>query len=185
MEFSVGRPDVVRAVNQRWLLNFWKDHLGGHRVPQWQSVAVEKLSALSANLSLVTVSGDGDETRFMVRFNGALVGQAYGSADQRGKYVDEILPPALHADGLVPFMQTVRDGCPIYTIQDVNDRDGRLVHYERLLLPFAGDGHKVDRILASAEFVSLDGAFDGNDLMCIQTSPPVLQLAAKIEIKPR
>lgn len=184
MEFSVGRPDIVRAVNQRWLLKFWKGHLGPHRVPQWQSVNVEKLSAFSANLSLLVVSGGGDQARFMVRFNGTVVGKAYGAGDYRGKYLDDIIPPPFQAEGLLPFLQTVRDGCPIYTIQDLTDRDGRLVHYERLLLPFAGDGERVDRILASAEFVSLDGAFDGHNIMQTQATPPALRLAAKVDVRP-
>ena len=38
MQFSVARPDVVRAINQRWLLKFWKRHQGPHRVPRWQAV---------------------------------------------------------------------------------------------------------------------------------------------------
>jgi hypothetical protein len=184
MEFSVGRPDVVRAVNQRWLLKFWKGHLGSHRVPQWQSVDVEKLSAFSANLSLLVVSGRSNQTRFMVRFNGTIVGKAYGAGDYRGKYLDEIIQPAIQAESLMPFMQTVRDGCPIYTIQDLKDRNGHLVHYERLLLPFAGDGQNVDRVLASAEYVSLEGAFDGHNIMQIHAAQPVLQLAAKIDVRP-
>ena len=184
MEFSVGRPDVVRAVNQRWLLKFWKGHLRSHRVPQWQSVDVEKLSAFSANLSLLVVSGRSNQTRFMVRFNGTIVGKAYGAGDYRGKYLDEIIQPAIQAESLMPFMQTVRDGCPIYTIQDLKDRNGHLVHYERLLLPFAGDGQNVDRVLASAEYVSLEGAFDGHNIMQIHAAQPVLQLAAKIDVRP-
>lgn len=183
MEFSVGRPDIVRAVNQRWLLKFWKGHLGPHRVPQWQSVEVEKLTAFSTNLSLLVVSGHGDQARFMVRFNGTMIGQAYGAGNYHGKYLDEIMPPAFHAKGLLPFREAVRDGCPIYTIQDLTDRDGRLVHYERLLLPFAGDGEKVDRVLASAEFVSLEGAFDGHNIMHTQEAAPVLQLVAKIDVR--
>lgn len=184
MEFSVGRPDVVRAVNQRWLLKFWKSHLGSHRVPQWQSVDVEELSAFSANLSLLVVSGRGNQARFMVRFNGTIVGKAYGAGDYRGKYLDEIIPQALQSESLMPFMQTAHDGCPIYTIQDLKDRNGHLVHYERLLLPFSGDGQNVDRVLASAEYVSLEGAFDGHNIMQTQATPPALRLAAKIDMRP-
>ncbi|MCK9908628.1 PAS domain-containing protein [Microbacteriaceae bacterium K1510] len=182
MEFSIRRPDVVRAVNQRWLLNFWQSHRGAHRVPPWQSVVVEKLSGQSANLSMVAVSGDGDTARFQIRFNGTAIGQAYGASDHRGKYIDEIIPPILRPEGLPPFTQAARDGCPVYTIHDLKDRNGRVVHYERLLLPFAGDGRKVDRVLGSTEFVCLDGAFDGHNIMHVQTAPPVRRLAVRIEV---
>jgi len=184
MEFPVRRPDVVRAVNQRWLLNLWQSHRGANRVPTWQSVVVEKLSGQSAHLSMIAVSGDGDAARFQVRFNGTVIGQAYGAADQRGKYIDEMMPPVLRTEGLPPFRQAARDGCPIYTIHDLTDRNGRIVHYERLLLPFAGDGRKVDRVLVSSEFVCLDGAFDGHNIMHIQAAPPALQLAVKIATGP-
>lgn len=183
MDFSVARPDVVRAINQRWLLNFWKRHLGAHRVPQWQAVEAENLTAMSANLSFLDVTGSDDGARFMIRFNGAMIGQAYGSSDCRGKYLDEIIPAAGHADGLAPYRQVVHGGRPVYTIQDVTDRNGRVVHYERLLLPFASDGQTVDRILASFEFICLDGAFDGRELMKSQSAPPMLRLSATIELR--
>lgn len=181
MQFSVARPDVVRAINQRWLLKFWKRHLGTHRVPQWQAVEAENLSGMSDNLSFLDVTGTGDGARFQVRFHGALIGQVYGSADCRGKYLDAIIPASRRAEGLAPYRQAVAGGCPIYTIHDVTDRAGRLVHYERLLLPFAHDGESVDRILASFEFVCIDGAFDGRALMQDQSAPPALRLSARIE----
>lgn len=184
MEFAVKRPDVVRAVNQRWLLNFWLSHRGPHRVPPWQSVVVEKLSGQSPHLTMLTVSGEGDAVRFQIRFNGTFISQAYGPADQRGKYIDEIMPAAFRADGLRAFRRTADEGCPFYTIHDLTDRNGRLVQYERLLLPFAGDGRKVDRVLMSSEFVCLDGAFEGRNIMSAQMAPPALALAAKIEIGP-
>src|SRR5262245_48891709 len=43
---------------------------------------------------------------------------------------------------------------PVYTVSDMRDRTGRIVHYERLLLPFATEGFEVNRILASLETVS-------------------------------
>lgn len=182
MDFEIGRPDVVRAVNQRWLLKFWQRHLGAHRVPKWQAVVAEDLSALSANLSFLDVSCSDGSARFMIRFNGAAIAQAYGSPDCRGKYLDEIMSPWCRA-GIAAYEKAVKDGCPIYTVQDLTDRAGRLVHFERLLLPFAGDGHTVDRILASFEFVCLDGAFDIRNLMSTQSAPPTLKVAAKIEAR--
>ena len=65
------------------------------------------------------------------------------------------------------------------------ERQGRLVHYERLLLPFSQDGASVDRILASFEFVSPDGGFENWDLMGKLTAPPALRLSATIEPRPR
>jgi len=181
MDFSVARPDVVRAINQRWLLKFWKRHLGAHRVPQWQAVEAENLSRMAANLSFLDVKASDGDVRFQVRLHGETVGQAYGSADCRGRYLSEIIPAARRAEGVAPYRLAVEEGCPIYTIHNVTDRGGRLVHYERLLLPFSRDGKLVDRILASFEFVCLDGAFDADSLMRAQRTPPALRLSARIE----
>ena len=71
-------------------------------------------------------------------------------------------------------------GRPVYTIHDIADRHGRLVHYERLLLPFSRDGESVDRILASFEFFCPDGGFDTSDLLSAQNGAPALRLSATI-----
>lgn len=181
MDFSIARPDVVRAINQRWLLKFWKRHLGAHRVPQWQAVEAEDLNRMSANLSFLDVVGVDGTARYTIRFHGATIGQVYGSADCRGKSLDEIIPPARQAEGLAPYHRVAETGCPVYTIQDITNHEGRVVHYERLLLPFSRDGANVERILASFEFICEDGAFDARDLMKTQSAPPALKLSATIE----
>ena len=181
MNFSVARPDAVRAINQRWLFKFWQRHLGDQSVPQWQAVEAANLTAMSANLSFLdVVRGDGNP-RFQIRFHGSIIAQAYGRAESRGRFLDEIMPPARHDNGLTPYRHAVQSGRPVYTIEDVKDRSGRLVHYERLLLPFAADGRTVDRILGSFEFICADGAFDSRELMKTQTAPPILRLAATID----
>ena len=77
---------------------------------------------------------------------------------------------------------TTPEGLPVYTILDVTDRQGRLVHAERLLLPFGRDGQTVDRVLAAFEFFCADGAFDGHALTQ-RTDGPALRLSAQIEAR--
>jgi hypothetical protein len=184
MQFSAARPDVVQAINQRWLLKFWRQHMGAHRVPQWQAIEAEDLSHMSANLSFLDViggnSGNGD-LRFRIRFHGELVGKVFGSPDCRGLFLHESKPEPARAQALAPYRRAVASGRPVYLVHDVADRQGRLVHYERLLLPFARDGANVDRILASFEFICADGAFDGHALMTTLAAPPALRLSATIE----
>jgi hypothetical protein len=184
MQFAAARPDVVRAISQRWLLNFWQRHLGAHRVPRWQTVVAEDLSRLSSNLSFLDVVGGNGGLRFQIRFHGEMIGRVYGSADCRGLFLHESKPEPQRAQALAPYRQTVANGRPVYLVQDVADRQGRLVHFERLLLPFSHDGANVDRILASFEFVSPDGGFENWDLMGTQTAPPALRLSATIEPRP-
>lgn len=182
MHFATARPDAVRAINQRWLLKFWTRHLDGARVPRWQTVSADDLASVADNLSFLDVIR-GDPPRFLVRFHGRVVGRAYGSSDCRGRHLDEIIPAAGRDEALAPYAQTAKDGMPVYTIQDITDRAGRLIHFERLLLPFARDGVTVDRILAALEFVCADGDFDDKALLSAPAAAPTLQLSVTIETR--
>jgi hypothetical protein len=181
MDFGVARSDVVRAINQRWLLKFWKRHLGANRVPQWQSVQADSLSRIADNLSFLDIIHNGEQLRCQIRFHGALVGRVFGAADCRGRFLYDSLPDEQRAQKLGPYREAVNTGRPVYTVHDITDRTGRLVHYERLLLPFSNDGETVDRMLTSFEFICPDGAFDGNGLMQTQAAPPIQRMSVTIE----
>jgi hypothetical protein len=180
MQFSNARPDVIRAINQRWLLKFWQRHLNGDRVPRWQTVEAQELTHVSAGLSLLDVIGSDGGSRFQIRFHGEAVGRAFGSSDCRGQFLHESKPEPARSQALAPYRQAVESGRPVYLIHDVADRQGRLVHYERLLLPFTRDGANIDRILTSFEFVCPDGAFDTDGMMGELPAPPALKLSATI-----
>jgi hypothetical protein len=180
MEFSVGRPDMVRAINQRWLLKFWKRSLAGNALPHWQSVENENLTRIAASLSFLDVTDADGSARFMIRSSGATIAQVYGRTDCSGRFLGEIIPPNRHDQALAPYRHAVRMACPVYTIGEVTDRNGRLVSCERLLLPFASHGETVDRILASFEFICIDGAFESHELMKDQSGPPLMRLSAAI-----
>lgn len=183
MQFDCARPDVVRAVNQRWLLKFWSQNLADRRVPQWQNLDVERLSGFQENLSFLdVVRDDAGGMRFLIRFHGETVRRAYGSADGRGRYLDEIVSAATCSTGLAPYEKAACDGMPVYTILQVSDRQGRTVSAERLLLPFGRDGEIADRILAAFEFICDDGAFDGDALLQF-TRTPTVRFAAQIEAR--
>ncbi len=164
MQFTTARPDAIRAINQRWLLKFRTEHFDGARVPRRQAVKADDIASMADNLSFLDVIR-GKPTRFLIRFHGRAVVRVYGSSDCRGRHLDEFLPAAGRNWALAPYLEAAKDGVPVYTIQDITDRAGRIIHFERLLLPFAHDGQTVDRILASLEFVCDDGDFDEKALL--------------------
>ncbi|HVV63174.1 MAG TPA: PAS domain-containing protein [Pseudolabrys sp.] len=178
MEFAVARPDIVRAVNQSWLLNMWRRLRGFSALPRWELIEKENLSAVSDQLSYLHVVG---VNRFQVQYHGAVLGQVYGSPDCRGRFLDEILPATHRAAGLAPYQHVIESKLPVYTIHDVRDRRGRVVHYERLLLPFGEDSRNVSRILASFEFICPDGTFVREELMKAPLFAPTLRLCATIQ----
>jgi hypothetical protein len=182
MHFATARPDAVRAINQRWLLKFWTQHLDGARVPRWQTVKADDLASMADNLSLLDVTGD-RPPRFLIRVVGRAVARVYDLVDFRGRYLDEVMPARFRDEMLAPYLRAAESGLPVYTIYDVNDGSGRLVHFERLLLPFARDGATVDRIVAAVELVCADGDFTAKALLSGTSAAPTLQLSATIETR--
>jgi hypothetical protein len=179
MQFQSARPDVIRAINQCWLFKHWNESRGPRTLPKWRALESRELTAMSPNLSYTDVVGTDGGARFLIRYHGSRIGEAYGS-DCHGKYLDEILPAAFREAALATYRQVVETRHPVYTTVETPDRDGRVVHYERLLLPFGHDGANVDRILASLEMVSPDGAFHASNLMTSGTTPSSYAVCATI-----
>ena len=62
-------------------------------------------------------------------------------------------------------------GLPVYSVADVDDIYGRVVAYERLLLPFQTDGN-VCHIIASLKAFCEDGGSKIKNLMRGNDAPP-------------
>ncbi len=80
------------------------------------------------------------------------------------------------------YEAAVESGQPVYIILNTPDRNGRLVHYERLVLPFSSDGVAVDRLMISVEMLSEEGAFEDRLLMANTPDEPEYRLAALIDV---
>lgn len=178
MDFKIVRPDAVRAINQRWLLKFWKRHCRTDGIPHWSAIEAENLSRVQDGVSFLNVVGE--PRRFLIRAYGKDVAKLYGE-DSREKFLDEIIPRERHVSGLMPYLQACKTGWPVYTICDVKDNHGRLIHFERLILPFNGEGQTIEHILSSFEFICEDGAFDNSALRKLRNGALTLRLCATIE----
>jgi hypothetical protein len=181
MDFVSSRPDVVRSVNQRWLLQHWLSWRQDTHAPSWQKLDAQALTRMADTLAFLDVVESNGRQRFLVRFNGSRLCQAFGH-DSRDRFIDEMLTEPLRESLLITYREVVATGWPVYTICNVRDRNARLVHYERLLLPFSSDGTRTDRILGSYEFVSPDGAFDNHELLKALTVAPRFELRARIHL---
>jgi hypothetical protein len=182
MEFIHSRPDVVRSNNQRWLLDYWKRARGAAQLPVWRDPEAEEFAGLSADLSGTEIVPANGGLRFLIRFHGTRVAELYGRESCVGKFLDEILPPTYCDAALATYRETVARRLPVYTVADMRDRGGRIVHYERLLLPFGQDGGEVDHILALLETVSPEGAFENRALMQAPHRPPAFALCTTINM---
>jgi hypothetical protein len=179
MEFMNSRPDIVRSDTQRWLLKTWNRLRGVRQLPLWREVKTAELASAWASLSFSDVVRADGSARFRIRFHGARVAEAYG-AHCAGKFLDEILPASFRAAALATYHQVLEARLPVYTIADMRDQAGRIVHYERLLLPFSQQGLDVEGILASLETVSPEGEFENRNLMVLPSRPPAFAFCTTI-----
>jgi hypothetical protein len=179
MHFTASKPDVVRSVRHRWLLNYWERLRRGKTVPPWKALDAEELSRMVDNMQFCDVVGTGAGMRFAVRFCGARIVQIYGECNDQ--FLDDKLPPLLRDQVLATYRQTAATGRPVYTVCNVPDRDGKPVDFERLLLPFTSNGSTPDRILAMLEWISIEGGFQSGGLLRSQADLPVYSVCATIE----
>jgi hypothetical protein len=181
MEFMRSPPDVVRSHNQRRLLDYWQSQRGRAALPFWRGLDASEIPISSDNLACTEVVHEGANVRFRISFHGAQLVEAFGPVDCVGKFLDEILPPPYLGPALATYRQVVSGPEPVYTVADMRDPGGRIVHHERLLLPFTLGGGETERILASIEATSPEGQFQLRELMKSPIRPPVIALCTTIQ----
>jgi hypothetical protein len=184
VEFVLAPPDIVRSINQLWLLKSWMRLRGASQLPPWDGLSADELAGISDNLAFADVLNQDDTVRFLIRFAGIRIAEYVGvSCNGKGRYLDEALPAGYRDAALSTYREAVAAREPVYTIADMRDRAGRIVHFERLLLPFGRDGMAVDRILASVEAVSPEGVFESSDLMVAPSAPPAFAFCSIIDTR--
>src|SRR5262245_59909034 len=159
MQFAAARADVVRSVSQRGLLREWTRMRGVKPMPLWKDVPVDDLTPQVDTLMFLDVVGNGTGPRFLIRFLGERIAQSYG-ADFCGRFLDEAIPPAWRDNAMQTYRKAIETRLPVYNVVDTGDTQGKVVHMERLLLPYTTNGARADRLLASIETLSMDGRFE-------------------------
>jgi hypothetical protein len=78
------------------------------------------------------------------------------------------------------YFRCIDRALPVYTVSQVDDASGRIVNYERLLLPFS-DSDGVTHIIASLKTISDDGGFEIRNLMRANDTLPNYKLRSVID----
>ena len=122
--------------------------------------------------------------RFLIRFGGVRIQEYIGMScpsDGYDRFLDEVLPVTYRDAALTAFHEAVAAQEPVYTVADLRDRAGRIVHLERLLLPLSQAGAAVDGILASIEAVSPEGDLENRGLATSRSAPPAFAFCTIID----
>ena len=164
MEFESARPSIVKSIKQRDLLNTWlRLYARAQTLPILAEYEPERLGDEAADLVFYTVDATVMPPRLTIQSDGTRMSSAYGQTG-KGKLLDQYLG-ARRAPIVMPvYYECIVRKLPAYTISRINDIFGRVVAYERLLLPFS-DLSGVTHIIASLKTISEDGGFEIKNLM--------------------
>lgn len=132
-----------------------------------------------SDLIYYTVDNSAPIPRLIIQSEGTQISRAYGHTG-KGVPLDDYIGPRLAPLVMPVYHECVARGLPVYSVADVDDIYGRVVAYERLLLPFLTDG-KVCHVIASLKTFCEDGGFEIKNLMRGNDALPRPKLCAVID----
>src|ERR1700678_883440 len=180
LEFQSANPTVVKSIKQRDLLNTWL-RLYAHQklMPRIEEYEPSRLADELPDLVYYTVDSTQTPPRLTIQSDGTRISNAYGNTGM-GRYLDEYLGARLVPIVMPLYYEAVQRGLPVYTLSNIDDIYGRIVAYERLLLPFSNGGD-VTHVIASLKTISEDGGFEIRNLMRGNDTLPTAKLRAVID----
>ncbi|HZC97640.1 MAG TPA: PAS domain-containing protein [Bradyrhizobium sp.] len=180
MDFESANPSIVKSIKQRDLLNTWlRLYAREQAMPRVEEYRPERLEDELPDLVSYTVD-TAEPPRLTIQSNGTRMSNAYGNTG-KGRYLDEYLGARLAPIVMPVYLQCIVRRLPAYTIANIDDIYGRIVAYERLLLPFSEGGGHVTHIIASLKTISEDGGFEIKNLMRGSDKLPVPKLRTIID----
>ena len=180
MEFESANPSVVKSIKQRDLLNTWlRLYAREQSLPRIEEYQPARLAEEQADLVYYTVDTTATPPRLIIQSDGTRMSNAYGHTG-KGRLLDDYLGPRLAPVVMPVYHQCIARRLPVYTIANIDDIYGRIVAYERLLLPFS-DGSEVTHVIASLKTISEDGAFEIRNLMRGNDALPTPKLRTVID----
>jgi hypothetical protein len=179
VEFESANPTVVKSIKQRDLLNTWlRLFAPTQRLPRMAEFRPDRFEDELPDLVFMTVE-KAEPLQIVIDSDGTRLSVAYGYTG-KGRYLDEYLGVRLAPLVMPVYRQCVSRALPVYTVSHVDDASGRVVAYERLLLPFSENGG-VTQIIASFKTISEDGSFEIRNLMRGNDALPTPKLRAVID----
>jgi hypothetical protein len=180
VDFESANPTIVKSIKQRDLLNTWLRLYARERLlPRIGEYQPSRLADELPDLVYYTVEADRQPPRLTIQSDGTRMASAYGNTG-KGRYLDEYLGARLAPIVMPVYYQCVARRLPVYTISSIDDIYGRIVAYERLLLPFSEVG-QVTHIIASLKTISDEGNFEIRNLMRGNDMLPTAKLRTIID----
>jgi len=180
VEFGSAKPSIVKSIKQRDFLNTWlRLYARTQSMPRQPEYQPERIEDELPDLVFYTVDTKSNPPRLTIQSDGTRMSDAYGHTG-KGKLLDEYLGARMAAIVMPVYFECIARKLPVYTISSIDDIYGRIVAYERLLMPFSDDG-EVTHIIASLKTISEDGGFEIKNLMRGNDSLPTPKLRCVID----
>ena len=180
MEFESANPTIVKSIKQRDLLNTWlRLYAREQLMPRIEEYQPERFADELPDLVFYTVDTAQAPPRLLIESDGTRMSSAYGYTG-KGRYLDDYLGPRLVPVVMPVYYECLRRTLPVYTISSIDDIYGRIVAYERLLMPFSQGGN-VTHVIASLKTISEDGGFEIRNLMRGNDALPTAKLRTVID----
>ncbi len=179
VDFESANPSIVKSIRQRDLLNTWlRLYAPAQALPRVEGFRPGRLEDELPDLVFMTVE-QGMPPRLKIESNGTRMSIAYGHTG-KGRYLDDYLGKRVAPLVMPIYHKCLERALPVYTVSHIEDSFGRIVAYERLLLPFSA-GSAVTHLIASLKTISEDGGFEIRNLMRDNKALPVMKQIAVID----
>jgi hypothetical protein len=180
LDFTSAPPSAVKSIKQRDLLNTWLRLYARQRTaPAIWEYQPARLEEELSDLIYYTVDNSTPTPRLTIQSEGTRISRAYGHTG-KGILLEDYVGPRLAPFVMPVYHECVARGLPVYSVADVDDIYGRVVAYERLLLPFLTDD-KVSHVIASLKTFCEDGGFEIKNLLRGNDALPRPKLRAVID----
>jgi hypothetical protein len=148
VDFESADPSVVKSIKQRDLLNTWlRLYARDQSLPRMDEYQPERMEDELPDLVFYTVDTSEQLPRLTIESDGTRMSSAYGHTG-KGRYLEDYLGARLAPLVMPVYYECIARRLPVYTIANIDDIYGRIVAYERLLLPFSDCGN-VTHLIAS------------------------------------
>jgi hypothetical protein len=181
MDFESSNPTVVKSIKQRDLLNTWlRLYARDQKLPALAEYQPARIEDELPDLVFFTIDATQKPPRIIIDSDGTRMASAYGHTG-KGRRLEEYLGPRLAPLVMPVYYECIRRRLPVFTVAHIDDIHGRIVAYERLLLPFTDRDGTVTNIIGSLKTISEDGGFEIKNLMRGNDTLPVPKLRTIID----
>ena len=181
MDFKSADPTVVKSIMQRDLLNTWlRLYARDQKLPALAEFQPAHIEDELPDLVFFLIDNCQEPPCIVIDSDGTRMASAYGHTG-KGRRLEEYLGPTLAPVVMPVYHECIRRRLPAFTIAHVDDIDGHIVAYERLLLPFSDRDGTVTHIIGSLNTISEDGGFEIRNLMRGGDMLPVPKLCSIID----